>query len=766
MSRGGHPFKEACLADRIVALSIDDEPKTCADTSAVAAQTPLYSHPTPDFAALPKCSDCGKVSVITDQGEGRKANWGRGKCRSITKDDIASYSQRRTVEPGDHPVLRFCRRFCTAGLFAITLGSSLPFASTAFASPPSEEVFPSGTKAYVSIPSYKALRENFSQTNWGELCDDPAMKPFVDSMAGQLRARLQDTGLRLGLKIADLESVAGDGEIALAFIQPSTKEAGLHATALLVDITGRQAEALAVIEKTTETLKSRGAKRTTQTIDGVEMSIFTIERKDKTVASRVFQFHAEDALVATDNETIARDLLARIKGNRENNLANLPAYAAVRSNVDGDQVSSTTHVKWFVDPFGYAQLAKAMQATTKRKRGQDLTKIMKDQGFTVISGVGGNVSFATDAHEILHETYVHAPGSPAQRFKLAAQMLQFPNTAEHDPKDWVANDVSSYMSINLDIQNAFKHLNGIVDGYIGEPGAFESVLDGLAQDPSGPRVDLRKELVPYLGNRVALVSDYRLPINTKSERVLVAIDINNDDAVKKTLARIMRTEPDAKKLVVNGHDLWEMARKEALADDTEVEVTGKTYVAKTGASTEAAEPAHEGPVRIPRSAFAVADGKLLIATHADFLSEVIRKQHEQNLDTAADFQRLTEAVNSLGGGESSFRYFTRTSESYRHTYELLRQNKMTESESMLSWILNRVLAGPKGSPPRKQLFDGKDLPEFTEIAKYLGPAGFRIDTLPQGWRMSGCLLKPAGDAPPVIEDTATQTAKATEGTTR
>src|SRR5262249_6130170 len=151
-------------------------------------------------------------------------------------------------------------------------------------------------------------------------------------------------------------------------------------------------------------------------------------------------------------------------------------------------------------------------------------------GFGVVSGVGGNVSFASDAHEIFHETYAHAPGSAAQRFKLAAQMLQFPNTTEHNPTDWVGDDVSSYMSFNIDIQNAFKHLNGIVDGYIGEPGAFESVLDGLAQDPSGPRVDLRKELVPYLGSRVALVSDYRLPINTKSERLLVAIDINNDDA--------------------------------------------------------------------------------------------------------------------------------------------------------------------------------------------------------------------------------------------
>lgn len=638
----------------------------------------------------------------------------------------------------------------------------------AFAGPPSEEVFPSTTKAYVSIPSYKALRENFSNTCWGELCDDPAMKPFVDSMAGQLRGRLQDTGLRLGLKIADLEAVAGDGEIALAFIQPSTKEAGTHATALLVDITGRQAEAAAVIDKTVETLKSRGAKKATQTIDGVEVSVFTIERKDKSVASRVFQYQVQDTLVATDNESIARDILGRIKGNRENNLAKLPAYAAIRTNVDGDAVQSSTHVKWFVDPFGYAQLAKAMQATTKKKRGHDLTKIMKDQGFTVISGVGGNVSFATSAHEIFHETYVHAPGSATQRFKLAAQMLQFPNSGEHNPKDWVADDVSSYMSFNIDIQNAFKHLNGIVDGYIGEPGAFESVLDGLAQDPSGPRVDLRKELVPYLGSRVALISDYRLPINTKSERVLVAIDINNDEAVKKTLARIMRTEPDAKKLVVDGHELWEMARKEAVASDTEVEVTGKTYVTKTAANTAEAEPASEGPMRIPRSAFAVADGKLLIATHADFLSEVIRKQSEQKLDTSADYQRLTEAVNCLGGQECSFRYFTRTSESYRHTYELLRQNKMTESESMLSWILNRVLAGPKGSAPRKQLIDGKELPEFTEIAKYLGPAGFRIDTLPQGWRMSGCLLKPGEDTPPVVDDTATQTAKAieAEGTTR
>jgi hypothetical protein len=41
---------------------------------------------------------------------------------------------------------------------------------------------------------------------------------------------------------------------------------------------------------------------------------------------------------------------------------------------------------------------------------------------------------------------------------------------------------------------------------------------------------------------------------------------------------------------------------------------------------------------------------------------------------------------------------------------------------------------------REQQLDGSKLPEFQVVRRYLGPTGFFIRTVEEGWSVSGCLL--------------------------
>ena len=56
-----------------------------------------------------------------------------------------------------------------------------------------------------------------------------------------------------------------------------------------------------------------------------------------------------------------------------------------------------------------------------------------------------------------------------------------------------------------------------------------SASEGLKEDPNGPQIDLRADLIKHLGRRVSMLTDYQLPITTTSERLLFAIEATNPE---------------------------------------------------------------------------------------------------------------------------------------------------------------------------------------------------------------------------------------------
>ena len=86
------------------------------------------------------------------------------------------------------------------------------------------------------------------------------------------------------------------------------------------------------------------------------------------------------------------------------------------------------------------------------------------------------------------------------------------------------------------------------------------------------------------------------------------------------------------------------------------------------------------------------------------------------------------------------RVFSRTDEEYRPTYELVRQNKMPESETMLARLLNVLFGEGKKGQVRAQRIDGSQLPEYEVVRRYLGPAGLQATSEPGGWYLKGFTL--------------------------
>jgi hypothetical protein len=141
------------------------------------------------------------------------------------------------------------------------------------------------------------------------------------------------------------------------------------------------------------------------------------------------------------------------------------------------------------------------------------------------------------------------------------------------------------------------------------------------------------------------------------------------------------------------------------------------------------------------SAITVAHGHFLVATHVDLLRRVLDQRHvDDRLALSEDVQQIDTHLQRLGAGEDSLRSFSRTDEEYRPTYELIRQGKMPESESLLGRCLNRLLGPDDPDVLREQKIEGGRLPDFQAVRRYLGPAGLFMRSEQDGWFISGVLL--------------------------
>ncbi len=620
-----------------------------------------------------------------------------------------------------------------------------------FAARPSEELLPLEVKGFVSIPDMDRFQAQFEKTQLGALTRDPVMKPFADDLKRQLKSKISQSGIRLGLTLDDLADVYG-GEVCLSTIQPNG-EKNAHATAMIVDVTGHNKQAEALLAKVHEKLIARGAKKTTSqytakqenaTLGTTTLITYTFPKKEGEATSRTAHFflHANQ-FVATDHKAMVEGIFDRLAGNTVmNSLADDgAAYKAVMSRVVVASNDLEPELRWFVEPFGYAQVLRA-EGSINRRRGKDMLKVLSNQGFDAVKGIGGHLNFAAGKYEVLHRTAIHAPqdkdAKDGDKYRLAARALAFFNSSNQEAVDWIPHDVSTHLTFNWELKDAFYAAKSLVNEVAGDDSVFDSVLDDLRDDPNGPQIDVRKNLVAHLGTQGTLVTDYVPPIEPKSERSLIAIKVTNSEAVAQTIAKALEVDPTAEKVEVEGgHIIWEIINEEE--DDLELELDLGGGLEGLGDDEE--EEEEEADPLFARSALTVTHGYLLISTHREMLKRFLKDvAPADRLVASGDYLRVQEALNQLGGTENSFRRFSRTAEELRPTYELFQQGRMPESEGLLGKFLNRLLAPEEEGELRKQQIDARKLPDFQVVRRYLGLAGMVVNTDKDGWFITGMML--------------------------
>lgn len=655
-------------------------------------------------------------------------------------------------------------------LLGVVLGLLLvPSAAAAGSFPPSETIFPATTRAWLSIANPKGLQAAFDRTEYGQMVKDPVMKPFVESFREQLKNAGKQRLGKLGLTLEDLEKIPG-GELAMAAIEPAP---GMLASLLLVDTTGNEAETQALVGRIEQRLLEQKATKVADEAAGsAGITTFKLAPEPNATVARERQVsfaQAPSALIVGDSPAMVAQVLSTLRQGRKDNLSTLPAFQAVATRCGKQVPAAASPLRWFVDPLAYAKVYQAANPPREKRKGPDYVAILGRQGFDAVKGVGGVVFFDDGIYEARHHTMIYAPPLAgrqpfaADRFDLAARMLQFPNTDRIDPPQWVPRDVSSWVAMQFDLANAFQSAESLVDDVVGEKGVFDDVIASLKEDPDGPQIDVEKDLVACLGKRVSVVSDYATPISTDCERLVIAIEAIDPEKVAATVAKSMATDPDMQKVESGEHVIWEMIDRSMAIPKLEVETPGGAIAHADGGDAED-DDAHRRRNRLrereekllPHSAVTVAHGHLLIASHRDFLERVLAtKGGVESLSSAADYTAVTAEMKKFFPTPSAMRSFGRAEETVRPAYEMLKAGSMPKSKSIMGQLLNGLLGDGKEGSVRSQKIDGSTLPDFELIRRYFGTVGLGMESVADGWYLAGIALPRSQQEPEVARTPAT-----------
>ncbi len=663
-----------------------------------------------------------------------------------------------------HPTSSLHRVTRVAAAVAVSLGSVLSglFGPAATASadgafPPSEKIFPATTRGWVSISHGPEFRQRFNRTQYGQLLKDPNMKPFIESVRKQFENSSSGRLGRLGLTLDDLLEVAG-GEYALGAVE---SPAGKLATVVLVDTTGHDAEARSLVEKMNQRMvEQKGTKVAVN--GGGPLTVYQLpvsENSGRSGDQRVAFALSGSTLVVGDDPALITQVMGTLGQGRGDCVGSLPAFAAVIGRCQSQVPATTAAVRWYVDPLPFAKAYQATNPPREKRKGPDYVTILGRQGFDAVKGAGGVVVFDDGGHALRHHTMVYAPPLPgrepfaADRFDLAARVLQFPDVETLSPQPWVPRDVSGWTSLQFDLRNAFVSIESLVDDVVGEKGVYDDVIASVKEDPDGPQIDLEKDLVACLGSRVTLISDHSTPIGTDSERLVIVVEAVDPERVAATVAKSMSIDPDMAKIDVQGNVAWELIDRSMAIPQLEVELPG-------GAVPHADhdEDSHRRRAKLrereekflPHSVVTVANGHLFVASHRDILERVLAtKGGVESLGSTADYGQIATELDRLLPGKAATRAFTREDESIRPAYEMLRQGAMPKSKSLMGQVLNGILGDGKPGTVRTQRLDGSTLPDFELVRRYFGTVGVGMQSLPDGWYVTGISLPRSQQEPEV-----------------
>lgn len=564
---------------------------------------------------------------------------------------------------------------------------------------PSERRMGNDVIAYFSIRNIADLKTSWAKTQLGQLLKDKDLAPFLEQFDAHWTKLTEMFEDEVGLPLNDALGIP-QGEFSIAAVHTTGKPIGGVA---FLDF-GEKRESLdKLIEKGTKAVEESGrAKRTEEDVDGVQIVFFDLSeeneaaRDDDDDAAKakkkpknptgVAYLIKDSTLVVASRVDILKAVLTRWDGNAERTFADKQAYKYIKEKCHGENADAHPQVTYYVDPIG---LYKGILGTLNlgpTETGLALS-FLPSLGLDKIKGFGGTLDMGTDEFDMVTRALFYIDQPPTG----VLNAFQFPKKSQVPPK-WVAADVSTYGALSWDIAEAYNTVETIYETFAGA-GSFSKIIDDLAEQESGPKIHIKKDIVDQLSGGIVFVGNVPEDADlTVGERYLIGVELKEEGPMKKVLERLADLEGFPGKVrEFEGEKIYEMAGGE---DDEQAQF---------------------------HPAVAVTKKHLFFATHVAELEALLRsdKDREALVDSEAYktiAKRFPDQTSSLG--------FQRSDAQLKMIYEALKSGALTEALDSDEFQL-----------------DTSKLPEFDVLKKYFKPSGGYMIPDEKGWFVISFSLK-------------------------
>jgi len=289
----------------------------------------------------------------------------------------------------------------------------------------------------------------------------------------------------------------------------------------------------------------------------------------------------------------------------------------------------------------------------------------------------------------------------------------------------------------------------------GEEGVWDDILRGLKEDPHGPQIDVREELVVHLGNRILGMSRYEKPITVNSESMVIAVELRQgqESAMLAGIEKLFGRDKEMAATQHNSYKIWHRKPADDISDILRIfpeldELDGFWGSGVVQVSAGQAPPADDNDRQpmFPAGGVVVAKNCLFVSTDMEYLKMVLDRLDGavvSSIGGESEYQVVNKVFASMGLTEKPhfFQFFARTHETLRPTYEMIRLDRMAQSQALLAKVLNEFLSPEEESGIRRQIIDGSKLPEFDKIEHYFGTVGIYGASEADGYFIKGFTLE-------------------------
>ena len=122
------------------------------------------------------------------------------------------------------------------------------------------------------------------------------------------------------------------------------------------------------------------------------------------------------------------------------------------------------------------------------------------------------------------------------------------------------------------------------------------------------------------------------------------------------------------------------------------------------------------------AAIAVENGYLIIASNRDYLAQLLTPT-AQPLKDSVGYKRTMAVAQKRCNNSACVWVYSPTENNYRLNYELYKDGKAIESNTMLSRIIKAISGTDKPKTQQTSKIDASSLPPFDQIKSYFGTSG-------------------------------------------